>query len=784
MMYNVLDFGAKPDGITDNTEAFRRAIDSCVEAGGGVVYFPAGEYAATVIELKSNITLLVEKVCFKKMYSKEHSFFAGENIENVVIRGNCVVDCSQSLHSAVNIKLSKNIVFDGLVVKDGWKMGWAVVFYACSDIKLLNCKVLNWVKDGIDIVCCRNVLIDGAVLDNVGDDSICLKNESLPFPDEGYYTENIIVSNSIIKNCMKRHPAFKIGTGTAGVFRNIIMHDCIIENMETVFCIQLMRPTLPETKERVIENVKLSNIIARNCRYFTDITQMDVERPIIRKLIMDNIILDGLKATSRIIGMEGIPVENITMRNITFGKQAITAADDLMELKHVNNVTISDWNLDCEYAALLHLTDCKNVRVDKIFTEHNAPIITVEGENSRGILFDSNEYSKVDNAIIIANDIQKNAVAPIVHHFDVEKLECESAVMAGEGIRGKVQISNNGEEGFFDQDITANGMVVHSIRTWLYSGEVKTVDFETSPLYVPTEYTVKLGDRETLVEVKETPANVRIAPEVEVFELNGNTAFKLDIKNEGGSVGSRAFVLTDGEAELSKKELTLAPGESTEIILDGELKEGEALVLPNGMKWDYKIAANTYSKFRAWDNCIEITAGGKLYSASGELEYNKLYEYAALYKTIEGDFSAKFRLVSQEASGQYAAAGIIICSDMTKANECKGIVLHHNAPKYGSMSIFRADCDGDGFTERNESLGSTRIGYWLRVDKIGNKYTGYISPDGVEWELLKTDSGLNDSYEIEGDVAIHDVGIYGFANSVLDRPGKAVFENFEITPIK
>jgi len=74
MMYNVLDFGAKPDGITDNTEAFRRAIDSCVEAGGGVVYFPAGEYAATVIELKSNITLLVEKYVSKKCTVKNIHF--------------------------------------------------------------------------------------------------------------------------------------------------------------------------------------------------------------------------------------------------------------------------------------------------------------------------------------------------------------------------------------------------------------------------------------------------------------------------------------------------------------------------------------------------------------------------------------------------------------------------------------------------------------------------------------------------------------------------------------
>ena len=32
-MYNVIDFGAKNDGITNSTFAFRAAVDKCVEDG-------------------------------------------------------------------------------------------------------------------------------------------------------------------------------------------------------------------------------------------------------------------------------------------------------------------------------------------------------------------------------------------------------------------------------------------------------------------------------------------------------------------------------------------------------------------------------------------------------------------------------------------------------------------------------------------------------------------------------------------------------------------------------
>lgn len=41
--YNVLHFGAKPDGTTDNTRAFQNALDQCGKTGGRVIV-PAGRY--------------------------------------------------------------------------------------------------------------------------------------------------------------------------------------------------------------------------------------------------------------------------------------------------------------------------------------------------------------------------------------------------------------------------------------------------------------------------------------------------------------------------------------------------------------------------------------------------------------------------------------------------------------------------------------------------------------------------------------------------------------------
>src|SRR5690606_26126311 len=58
---NIVEFGAKPDGHTDNTVTIQNAIDQCSSAGGGVVSFPPGTYMSGSIFVKSNVTIHLHK---------------------------------------------------------------------------------------------------------------------------------------------------------------------------------------------------------------------------------------------------------------------------------------------------------------------------------------------------------------------------------------------------------------------------------------------------------------------------------------------------------------------------------------------------------------------------------------------------------------------------------------------------------------------------------------------------------------------------------------------------
>ena len=46
-IFNVLDFGAKADGITLDSPAIQKAVDEANPQGGGIVYFPKGIYITT-----------------------------------------------------------------------------------------------------------------------------------------------------------------------------------------------------------------------------------------------------------------------------------------------------------------------------------------------------------------------------------------------------------------------------------------------------------------------------------------------------------------------------------------------------------------------------------------------------------------------------------------------------------------------------------------------------------------------------------------------------------------
>lgn len=61
--FSIIDFGAKADGVHDNTHIFASAIAACHKAGGGRVIVPKGNFLTGPIHLLSNVNLHLEEGC-------------------------------------------------------------------------------------------------------------------------------------------------------------------------------------------------------------------------------------------------------------------------------------------------------------------------------------------------------------------------------------------------------------------------------------------------------------------------------------------------------------------------------------------------------------------------------------------------------------------------------------------------------------------------------------------------------------------------------------------------
>lgn len=63
-VFDLSDFGATGDGITDNTRVFRNAlyaVSGVADKGGGQLYVPPGRYVTGSFNLTSNMTLYLAR---------------------------------------------------------------------------------------------------------------------------------------------------------------------------------------------------------------------------------------------------------------------------------------------------------------------------------------------------------------------------------------------------------------------------------------------------------------------------------------------------------------------------------------------------------------------------------------------------------------------------------------------------------------------------------------------------------------------------------------------------
>ncbi len=325
--HNVRDYGAVGDGRAKDTEAIRKAIDTAAEAGGGTIYFPAGQYLTGSLRLKSNITLYLDAGSMLKFSEDFDDFlpmvksrwegtectnFAPPiyafRAENIAIVGRGLIDGQGKVWWEEHRRLKSEIGRKGKVENPS---KWSELFRKNNEGAPARGR---WAQMGdflrpplIQPFECRNVRIEG----------ISIRNP--PFwTINPVYCDNVTVTGIAIKNPDDSPNTDGINPDSC---RNVHISDCHISVGDDCITIKSGRDEDGRRVGRPCENITVTNC-----------TMLDGHGGVVigsemsggvRKVVISNCIFDGTERGIRIKttrgrggAVEDIRVSNVVMSNI------------------------------------------------------------------------------------------------------------------------------------------------------------------------------------------------------------------------------------------------------------------------------------------------------------------------------------------------------------------------------------------------------------------------------------------------------------------------------------
>ena len=387
--YDVRSYGAKGDGFSNDTAAINDAIRAAGDAGGGIVEFAAGNYLTGSIHLRSNIELHLGPGATVVASSNPQDYDAaeanewgdafgyqdaghshwhnsliwGEDLSDVAItgpgrilgkglnRGHASDHLSQNVgNKAIALKNCRGVTLRDFTVEHG---GWFGILATGVDNLTIDDLKIDTNRDGMDIDCCCNVRISNCSVNSPWDDGICLKSSF----GLGQFraTENVTISDCLVSGYdegtlldgTRKHSGevqvptgrIKFGTESNGGFKAIVIMNCLFEcsrglALETVDGAQLEDVTISNLAMRQIYGAPIFLRVGARMRG-------PARTPVgtCRRVSIANIFADDVADAQGILilGLEGHPVEGVTLENIHIefrgGGTAAQAARSVPEME-------------------------------------------------------------------------------------------------------------------------------------------------------------------------------------------------------------------------------------------------------------------------------------------------------------------------------------------------------------------------------------------------------------------------------------------------------------------
>jgi polygalacturonase len=370
--FNIIKYGAVPNGITLNTESINAAINACSAKGGGVVLIPQGLWLSGPIVLKNNVNLHINRAALvqftddKNQYKlikgnyeghpamRNESPLSGTNLENIAITGEGIFDGNGQVWRAIGKERItesewRQLVASGGVVSSDGKAWYPSESYV-KGLKTKNAGVIEpgkALRDYEDVkdffrpnllvlTNCKTVLLQGATFQN--SPAWCL---------HPLMCENLTVRNVHVKNPWNAQNGDGIDVESC---KNVLIENSVFACGDDGLCMKSGRDA--EGRKR---GMPTENVIIRNCTVYAAHGGFVVGSEMsggVRNIYVSNCTFDGSDIGLRFkttrgrggvvenifidsIYMKDIPAEAILFDMYYMARDPVPAAGEKRELPHV-----------------------------------------------------------------------------------------------------------------------------------------------------------------------------------------------------------------------------------------------------------------------------------------------------------------------------------------------------------------------------------------------------------------------------------------------------------------
>ncbi|MCM3698668.1 family 16 glycoside hydrolase [Paenibacillus macerans] len=390
-IYNVTGspYNADNTGARMASDAIQRAIDDAHQAGGGVVFVPAGVYKSRNLTLKSNVTFYLAggavivgtgkgedyAIDFRKdSRNADGTYFirTAINSSNITIRGRGTIDgkgiamrerkmpAPHKNEGFLNNLLvpiaTTNFTFDGLILRDAGF--WSFMVVRSDHVTIKNLKgfqdLYKIENDVIDINESQHVLVKHAIAIS-DDDTYSTKTwlqtgMSKGWPGALEHLEDVVFDDAL---AWTRCAAFKIGMGVAQPQIGVTIRNSYVFQSARALLIDhgYQYNTLPEegyAQDITFENIDIERVgINQFGNYWLGVstsTSGDVSNVILKNI---NVRETGSQK-SRLAGnaTKGGMVNGVTFTDIYVGGKLATSLNDLNATanNNVNGIIFANSN--------------------------------------------------------------------------------------------------------------------------------------------------------------------------------------------------------------------------------------------------------------------------------------------------------------------------------------------------------------------------------------------------------------------------------------------------------